>query len=133
MHRTLLFVELGMDFVIGHLWCRLRVAVEAATNSFFVVNMGDGVRILGGQHLVDGLPRFDMAVKAIGNSLIQKVSGLAVKCFAVREYGFGRQVVPGDDLFVVMASGTCFGNVSRISNFVQASGHVIVKPVDKII
>ena len=133
LNRTLVFVELGMNLVTGHLRCRFWMAVNTGADSFPVVDMGDGIRVFGGQHLVDGLPRFDMAIKAIGDSFIQKIGRFAVKRFAVREYRFGGETMSGDDLLIVMASGTYFGNVARISDFVQAGGDVIVKPVDKII
>jgi hypothetical protein len=74
-----------------------------------------------------------MTVEAIGDSFIQEAGRLAVKRFAVGKYGFGGQAVPGDDLVIVMASGTHFGNVFRVSDLVQSGRYVVVKSVDKFI
>ncbi len=79
------------------------------------------------QHLVHGFAGFDMTVQAVGDSFIQKAGGLAVKRFAVGKYGLGGQVVPGDDFVIVMAAGTHFGDVSRISDLVQPGCDVVVK------
>ena len=41
--------------------------------------------------------------------------------------------MPGDNLVIVMASGTHFGDVFRIADLVQPGRYVVVKPVDKFI
>ena len=57
-----------------------------------------------------------------------------MKRFAVGKHGFGGQVImPGDDLVIVMAPGTYFGDVARVSDLVQPGCYVVVKSVDKII
>ena len=133
LQRALLLVELSMNFVVGHLRCGLGMAVRVGADSAPVVYMGDGIRIVVAQHLVHGLAGLDMTVKAIGDSLTQKSGRLAVKRFTVGEYGFGGQIVPRDDLFIVMASGAHFGDISRVSDLVQPGRDVVVKSIDKFI
>ena len=126
-------IELSMGFIIRKLgrgrW--MTVHIRAAVK--LVVGVGDGIRICVAQHLVNGFTRLDVAVKAIGNSFIQKVGRLAVKGFTVRKRGSGGQIMPGDDFRIIMTLGTYLGNVSRISDLMQSGRHVIIKPVNKLI
>ena len=133
LERALRLVELSVNLVVGHLRGGLGMAVHIGTDSAPVVDMRDGIRIFVAQHLVHGFAGFDMTVKAIGDSFIQKPGGLAVKRFAVGKYRFGGQFMPGDDLVIVMASGTHFGDVFRVSDLVQPGRYVVVKSVDKFI
>lgn len=114
---TSLFAELRMDFVIGQLRRGGGMAVNAGANLPPVVFMGDGVRIRVAQHLVDGFTRFNVAVKAIGDSFTEKVGRFAMKSFTVRVYRFGGQIMPCDDLGIIMAASTYLGNVSGVSDF----------------
>ena len=126
-------VELRVNFVVGHLRCGLGMAVRGGANSAPVVYMRDGIRIVVAQHLVHGFTGFDMTVKTIWDSFIEKSGRLAVERFAVGKYGFGGKIMPGNDLFVVMAPGTHLGDVSRVPDLVQSGCYVVVKSIDKFI
>lgn len=131
--RTLFPTELVMNFVIGHLGRGPRMAFQIGADPALVVYMGNGIRILVAQHLVNRFTRLDVAVQAVGDSFIQKVGRLAVKGFAIGKYGSGPQVMPGNDFRVVVASAAGFGNVAWISGLLQPGGDVVVKSVYKLI
>ena len=76
-------IELCMNLIFGHLRRGFGVTVHIATDGALVVYMGNGIRVPVGQHLVDRLTRFDVAVQAIGDSFVKKVGRLAVKGFTI--------------------------------------------------
>ena len=76
-------IELCMNLVFGHLRRGLGMTVQIAADVALVVYMGNGIRVPVGQHLVDRLTRFDVAVQAIGDSFVKKVGRLAVKGFTI--------------------------------------------------
>ena len=76
-------IELGMNLVLGHLRCGVGVTVHIAADPALIIHMRNGIGVLVGQHLVDRLTRFDVAVQAIGDSFVKKVGRLAVKGFTI--------------------------------------------------
>ena len=129
----MLLAELGVNFILGQLRCGPGMAVHIGADITLIVLMRDGFRILVTQHLVNGLTRLDVAVQTVWDSFIQEIGCLTVKRFAVGKYSSGGQIMPGNNLRIIVTAGTDFSNVFGISDLMQSGGYVIIKPVDKFI
>ena len=109
------------------------MAVQIRADQVLVVFMGNGVRVLGAQHLVHRLTLVNVTVQTIGDPFAQIISRLAVKGLAVRIARPGSQVVTLHDFRIVVAAGAYLGHVAGIANLVQPGRDMIVKSVDKFI
>ena len=86
MHRTLVEVELRVNFIPCKFWRCIGMAVYTGTAFYCVAFVGNGLGVIVAQHLVYGLSSVDVAVKAIRDPFVQIVCRLAVEGLPVRKY-----------------------------------------------
>ena len=87
MHRTLVEVELRVNFIPGKLWRCIGMAVYTGTAFYCVAFVGNGLGVIVAQHLVYGLSFVDMTVETVRNFFVQIACRLTVEGLPVRKYG----------------------------------------------